>query len=120
MKDLIYIDRLSFDGRHGALPFERDTGVRFQVDLEMQADLAPSCRTDSLGDTVDYGHVAALVTEIGAQRSFHLVERLADEIATSILERFVRVEAVTVIVRKLVPVVSGHPESVGVRIHRTR
>ena len=120
MEDRIYIDRLSFDGRHGALPFERDTGVRFQVDLEMHADLGPSCHTDSLADTVDYGHVAALVTEIGAQRSFHLVERLADEIATSILGQFPRVEAITVVVRKLVPVVSGHPESVGVRIHRTR
>ncbi len=120
MTDRILIDSLSFDGRHGALPFERDTGVRFEVDLELEVDLGPSGRSDDLDDTVDYRHVAALALEIGTTQSFQLVERLADQIAGAVLEGFPAVLALAVTVRKLVPVLPGHPASVGVCVHRSR
>ena len=120
MADRILVDNISFDGRHGLLPAERDVGVRFRVDLELHADLNAACASDHLSDTVDYRHVADLALEVGTQRSFHLVERLAQEIATAILGRFEGVERVTVQVRKLMPVLAGHPESVGVRITRGR
>ena len=120
MTDRIILESLSFDGRHGALPFERDTGVRFQVDLELDVDLRPAGEADDLARTVDYRHVAELVLEIGTQRSFQLVERLADQIALGILEGFAGVLSLTVTVRKLVPVLAGHPESVGVSIFRSR
>lgn len=120
MYDRIHIETLSFDGRHGALPFERETGVRFQVDLELEVDLRAAAQSDDLEQTVDYRHVAALALEIGTTRSFQLVERLADEIARSVLNGFADVHGITVTVRKLVPVLAGHPESVGVSIHRSR
>ena len=120
MIDRILIESLSFDGRHGALPFERETGVRFQVDLELEVDLGPAAESDNLDNTVDYRHVAALAVDIGTTRSFRLVERLADQIAGAILDGFQGVLALTVTVRKLVPVLPGHPESVGVCLHRSR
>lgn len=118
--DLIRLRNLTFDGRHGALRFERETGVRFRVDLDLELDLQAACETDDLASTVDYRDVAARVLDVGTGRSFQLVERLADEIARDVLLRFPRVEAVTVQVRKLVPVLAGHPEAVGVRLRRTR
>ena len=120
MADRIILENLGFDGHTGLLPAERDTGVRFRVDVELEVDLARAGARDRLADTVDYRHVADLVLEVGAGRSFHLVERLAGEIAREVLERFPPVLAVTVHVRKLVPVLAGHPESVGVRITRRR
>jgi len=120
VSDRIVIENLSFDGRHGCLPFERETGVRFQVDVELEADLSQSAESDDLAHTVDYRNVAELVIEIGTERSFQLVERLADQIAREVLARFDRVQGLTVTIRKLVPVLAGRPEAVGVCIHRSR
>ncbi len=120
MADHIILENLCFDGHTGLLPAERDTGVRFRVDVELEADLSRACASDKLADTVDYRHVADLVLEVGTGRSFSLVERLAEEIAAEVLARFSGVTAVTVRLRKLVPVLAGHPESVGIRITRRR
>jgi len=120
MPDRIILESLAFDGRTGLLPGERDTGVRFRVDVELEVDLAKAGRSDRLADTIDYRHVADLVLEVGTQRSFQLVEKLTGEIAREILDRFRTVDAVTVQVRKLVPVLSGHPDAVAIRITRRR
>jgi len=120
MADLIRVIRLTFDGRHGLLPAEKETGVVFEVDLELEADLSAARASDRLADTVDYRDVASTVLEIGTGRSFHLVEKLASEIADAVLERHPKVDAITLDVRKLVPVVAGHPSSVGVRVTRRR
>lgn len=120
MPDLIVLESLAFDGRTGLLPGERDTGVRFRVDVELELDLARASQTDRLADTVDYRHVADLVLEVGTQRSFQLVEKLAGEIAREVLERCPPVQGVTIQVRKLVPVLAGHPDAVSVRLTRRR
>ena len=47
-------------GVHGALPEEQDRAQPFEVDLDVEADLAARPgRSDDLADTVDYGAVAA-------------------------------------------------------------
>ena len=120
MPDRIILESLAFDGRTGLLPGERDTGVRFRVDVELEVDLGQASRSDRLADTVDYRHVADLVLEVGSQRSFQLVEKLTGEIAREVLARFPRVDGVTMQVRKLVPVLAGHPDSVAIRLTRRR
>ena len=101
------------------LPEERERAQPFEIDLDVEADLARAGGTDDLADTVDYGGLVDAVVTIVSGESFALIERLAERIAESALAA-PGVTAVTVTVRKLRPPVAADMASAGVRIHRRR
>jgi dihydroneopterin aldolase len=113
----ISIRNLEFQGRHGATAAERRTHRRFQVDLELRADLERAAQSDRLADTVDYHAVCALVEEIGTAHTYHLLEALAGAIRGAIAARWPSVE-VEVEVRKLNPPCPGNPAFTAVRLGR--
>ena len=117
MTDTVSIRNLEFQGRHGATAAERKTLRRFQVDVDLHADLAPAARSDRLGDAIDYYAVCALVDEIGTSHTYHLIEALAGAIADAIGQRWPRA-AVEVEVRKLNPPCPGNPSYTAVRLIR--
>lgn len=116
--DLILVSGLRALGIHGVLPEEKDRAQPFRVDLEIEADLAIAGRSDRLVDTIDYSHLARSVTSVVEDRSFDLLERLAQVIAETVLT-IQAVRAVTVSVTKLRPPVAVDLASVGVRITRS-
>ncbi len=119
MTDLIELRGLRVLGRHGALEGEQDTAQPFEIDLEVEADIAEAADDDDLAKTVDYSLVVDKATEIVHQRQYRLLEALAAAIATGILE-IPAVSAVTVTVRKLRPPVAADMTSAGVRLRRER
>lgn len=119
MTDLIELRGLRVLGRHGALEGEQDTAQPFEIDLEIEADIAEAADDDDLAKTVDYSLVVDKATEIVHQRQYRLLEALAAAIATGILE-IPAVSAVTVTVRKLRPPVAADMTSAGVRLRRER
>lgn len=119
MPDLIELRGLRALGFCGALPEEQERRQPFEVDLDVEADLSPSGRTDDLADTVDYGALCAQVESVVVDERFALMERLAARIAEVVLGDD-RIAAVTVTVRKLRPPVPQHLDTSGVRIRRTR
>src|SRR5260370_7780812 len=52
--DRIVLEGMSFSGRHGVRPAEREHAQDFEVDIDMEADLAVPGSTDRIEDTVDY------------------------------------------------------------------
>src|SRR6266404_339850 len=52
--DRIVLEGMSFSGRHGVRPAEREHAQEFDVDIDMEADLAKAGSTDRIEDTVDY------------------------------------------------------------------
>ncbi|HSS94889.1 MAG TPA: dihydroneopterin aldolase [Candidatus Dormibacteraeota bacterium] len=116
--DTIELVGMSFDGRHGVGPAERENAQEFRVDVELEADLAEAGRTDSLDDTVDYRQVRAIAKQTIEGESVKLLETLAARIAEGIL-KLPRIEAVTVRVAKspasMVPI-----EAAAVHIKRSR
>lgn len=117
--DVVELRGLRAVGRHGVLPEERDREQPFEVDLEVALDLSPAGRSDRLADTFDYGAAARMVAEVVATERCNLLEALADRIAARVLADG-RVEAVTVVVRKLRPPVPVDLATAGVRITRRR
>ncbi|HUY86199.1 MAG TPA: dihydroneopterin aldolase [Acidimicrobiales bacterium] len=117
--DSIIITGIMALGRHGVLESEKADPQRFEVDLEICLDLRVSESSDQLGDTVDYSHVACRTVEIIEKQSFTLLERLAGEIASCVLENSL-VDSVTVWVRKPDAPIDISFKDVGVRIVRTR
>jgi len=115
--DVIRLCNMVFYAYHGVTTAEKETGRRFEVDCEMQLDLAPSGGSDSLADTIDYSGVFRVVEDIVTGRTVSLVERLAADIADEILERF-PVYEVTVRVRKRIPPIAGHIEYIEIEVTR--
>jgi 7,8-dihydroneopterin aldolase/epimerase/oxygenase len=97
----VYFEGLEFYGYHGVPTAERELGHRYRVDV--QASLVRDPAKDDLRETVDYAELMALVTEIGVEGQFQLVESLAHEIAGEILQRFRLIGEVCVRVAKLLP-----------------
>ena len=120
MTDRIELRGLRALGRHGALPEERERAQPFEVDLDVELDLAPAGGSDDLAATVDYGRLAGLVEEILGGPHATLLERLAERMAEAVLAADGRVAAVTVVVRKLRPPVPVDLATAGVRIRRDR
>ncbi len=63
-------------------------------------DLRDAAKRDAEGATVSYSSLVEIIAEISSQKTFFLIEALADAIARTILERYAQIDAVTVTVRK--------------------
>jgi 7,8-dihydroneopterin aldolase/epimerase/oxygenase len=116
--DRIELRGLRAVGVHGVLPEEQLRAQPFEVDLDLDADLAPAGRSDQLDDTIDYGTLTERVASIVTGERHALLERLAERIAEAALSDR-RVSSVTVTVRKLRPPVPADLSSAGVRIVRS-
>ncbi len=118
--DVIELRGLQVVAICGALPEERERAQPLEIDLDVEADLAPSGHSDVLADTIDYGALCDEVTRVAADGTPQLLEYLAARIADSVLGVDERIAVVTVAVRKLRPPVPHHLATSGVRIRRTR
>lgn len=117
MTDRVELRGLRGLGVHGVLPEERSRPQPFEVDLDVEADLRPAGRSDSLEDTLDYGALAEAVAGIVGGERHALLERLAERIAETVLAD-PRAVSVTVTVRKLRPPVPVQMDHAAVRITR--
>lgn len=118
-RDLIELRGLRVTGTHGVLREERLRAQPFEVDLDIEANLAAAGASDDLADTVDYAAVTDVVAKIVSGPHADLMEHLALRIADAVLAA-PHVEAVTVRLRKLRPPVAHDLASAGVQIHRRR
>lgn len=117
--DRIELRGLRVLGTHGVLSEEQRRAQPFEVDLDLEADLAAAGATDRLEHTVDYGAVAAAVAGVLSGESCYLLERLAERVAEAALAIGApALRAVTVTVRKLRPPLPYDLGSVGVTVHR--
>lgn len=86
MKDCIVVTGIKAEGKHGLeADGERDKPQPFEVDAEVYVDLKPAANADRLDETIDYVTIAKTVRLVIEQRSFELVETLADAIADEVL-----------------------------------
>lgn len=106
-------------GTHGVLEEEQARPQPFEVDLDVHVALDKAGTTDDLADTVDYAHLAGLVSGVIGGEHHELLERLAERIADSVLT-YPQVRTVVVAVRKLRPPVPYDLASAGVRLTRHR
>ncbi len=115
--DVIRLSKMVFYGYHGVSAAEKETGRRFEVDCELEADLAAPGRTDRITDTVDYVAVYNTVKEIVEGKAYSLIESLALAIADKILEEF-PVFRVTLRVRKMMPPIAGQISHIEIEVTR--
>jgi dihydroneopterin aldolase len=115
----ILVGGIKFHGYHGLTRLEREIGVRYSVDVDLEVDLEAAAASDRVKDTIDYREVHHTVIEIGRKGSYRLIETLAAKIADAMLVR-TRAGAVTVRVRKETPILDGIVDSVSVELRREK
>jgi dihydroneopterin aldolase len=123
-RSLIELKGLRVLGKHGVTDIERCTAQPFELDIVIALDMSAAAASDEVADTVDYQAVAEVANAVVVNRSFRLLEALAEEVARGILDderiEWARIEWVSVSVSKLRPPVPFDLASAGVRIMRAR
>ena len=119
MTDTITLSGMRFEGRHGVSAEERAFPQLLELDLILEADLAPAGRSDDVADTIDYGPVIEIARGVVERNSFRLLESLAAALADKVL-LLTPARAVTVSVRKLAVPVEADLDWAEIRIRRER
>ena len=114
---IIRLHNMTFYGYHGVSAAERQTGRRFEVDVELAVDMEKPAKSDKLKDTVNYTEVYRMVEQIVLQNSFSLLETIAVKLANQILKKF-KPQEVTVRVRKKIPPIPGNLDDIEVEVKR--
>ncbi len=118
--DKICVQGMEFYGYHGVFREENILGQRFLVDVTLELDLQPAGRSDCLEYTVNYADVYERCRAIVEERTFALIEAVAEAIAADLLAAFPVVQRCIVKVTKPNPPIRGHYQHVAVEIDRGR
>ncbi len=119
-RDQISLKQMQFYGYHGLFAEEKKLGQHFIVNVDIFASLKKAGITDDMGASIDYSDVFQKVANIVEGESKNLIEALAEDIATTLLDSFQKIEACQVEVVKPNPPINGHYEAVSVQIYRER
>ena len=117
MPDKMLVRGLRILGTHGVLESEHEYRQPFEVDIEVETDLAPAGASDNLEDSVSYVDVADTAVRIVENDSYALIERIATRIAEDLLE-LQKITAVEVTVKKLQAPMSADLAYAAVTIRR--
>ena len=118
--DIIRIHNASFYAYHGVASDEQNLGGKFEVDVELHADLSEAMAHDSLKRTINYESVYAFVQNVITAKKYFLIEALANTIAKGLLQTYAAADAVVVRVRKPHPPVKGVIDYVEVEVAERR
>ena len=87
--------------RVGVPEAERAMAQRLQLTVELEFDFSAAARSNDLADTIDYYAVSQRLLKFGDGRSWKLIEKLATDVANTLLIEF-KPAAVTVEVKKFI------------------
>ena len=86
--DIITITQLKIFAHHGVLPEETRDGQDFYVNAKLYLDTRAAGQSDELTKSVHYGEVCALITEYMQKNTFQLLEAVAENTVTEVLNAF--------------------------------
>lgn len=114
--DKVFVKGLRADAFIGVYDWEHEQTQPLLIDLTMAWDQQAAGASDALADALDYDTLSKAVVELVQSRPRQLIETVAAEIATLILDKF-NVPTVTVRVEK--PQALAAATTVGVEITRS-
>ena len=86
--DRLVIHNLAVSCRLGVFEWERKTAQTVRIDVELAIDAARAAKRDDMRDAVDYGRLVTSIKMLAQQRTYNLMETLAEAIASLVLEEF--------------------------------
>lgn len=98
---LIRIEELEVFAHHGVFDFETEKGQNFYINSElMLTNTRESILSDDLNASVNYAEVCEFFTEYMKNNTCKLLERIAEQLCTELLNRYDLVESVILEIRK--------------------
>ena len=116
---VIRLEDMSFYAYHGCFAEEQAIGTRFRVDVALTTDTSKAQVSDNIADTVNYLDVYRIVKREMMIPS-HVLEHVAERIATAVLNEFSAVDSMIVKVSKLNPPLGGQLGCTSVEIEKSR
>uniref|UniRef100_A0A832M4T9 7,8-dihydroneopterin aldolase n=1 Tax=Oscillatoriales cyanobacterium SpSt-402 TaxID=2282168 RepID=A0A832M4T9_9CYAN len=121
--DTIHLKGIRCYGYTGVLPEEQVLGQWFEVDIVLWLDLSQPGESDRLTDTLDYRRIIQTVQQLVGTSKFALLERLATEIANSILEPLpgqLPIQQVQISLTKIAAPIPGFDGKITIELTRPR
>ncbi|CAK0762060.1 hypothetical protein CVIRNUC_002919 [Coccomyxa viridis] len=118
--DRISLNGCIFHGFHGVLEEEKQLGQKFIVDAILYCDFSKAAKSDALKDTVNYAAVYRDIRLVMEGKPRNLIETVACDIATNILQDYREVKGLKISVQKPHVALDGVVKSMGVEIERCR
>ena len=84
----IFVQRLEIEARIGVYDWEKESLQPLQIDLEFGLASHLACRTDRLGDAIDYAEVVSRLKGMATARHYELVEAMAEAMAMVLQSEF--------------------------------
>jgi 7,8-dihydroneopterin aldolase/epimerase/oxygenase len=89
--------------RVGVPDAERAQPQRLLLTIEMESDFFAAAKSDSIADTIDYFAVTQRLLKFGDGKSWKLIEKLAADIADTILAEFKPADVVVEVKKFIIP-----------------
>jgi dihydroneopterin aldolase len=86
--DIVYIRNLEIETVIGIYDWERKIRQKVTIDLDMAFDISKAASSDTIEDTLNYKAVAKRLISFVEASEFQLIETLAEEIASIVLNEF--------------------------------
>jgi 7,8-dihydroneopterin aldolase/epimerase/oxygenase len=86
--DTIFLQEVKVQTVLGVPEWERLKPQTVVLDIELALPHSRSCQSDEIEDTIDYGRIVARIRQMLAEKSFRLVEALAENVAQMIISEF--------------------------------
>ncbi|MFE8117604.1 bifunctional dihydroneopterin aldolase/7,8-dihydroneopterin epimerase [Brenneria goodwinii] len=86
--DIVFIEELTVITTIGVYDWEQTIQQKLVFDIEMGWDNRQAAGSDDVNDCLSYADVSEAVIALVAGQSFALVERVAEEVATMLMQRF--------------------------------
>ena len=116
--DKILIRNLKIFAYHGVNPEEKVQGQNFILDIDAFVDISVPCKTDNVDDTVSYAEIIEETVRIFTSRKDDLVERAAERVSEGLFEKFEKIQALRILLKKPEAPIDADFEYVGVEIER--
>ena len=86
--DIIFLHEVKVETRLGVPEWERMVAQTIVLDIELAMPNSRACQSDAIEDTIDYGQIVGRIRQTLAEKSFRLVEALAEHVCQLILAEF--------------------------------
>lgn len=115
--DSIFIHNIRCNAIIGIHSFERIKPQRIIISLDLFTDTRQAAETDDINDALNYFAITQFVEEFVANSNYQLIERLADTLATKLLDNY-PIKMVKLRLEK--PSALPQTQQVGVEIYREK
>ena len=115
----IILENMEFFANHGVLQHETELGNTFVVSLSMEVDTTKAGASDVIDDTVNYQLIYNAIRK-QMEIPSRLLEHIAQRIADKLMNKFPRIQHLSLRLSNLNPPLGGKVERVTIELEKSR